>query len=396
MSESATPTGGVFDYTQRSYWGGPWYRYWTLMLITVFGGFFGLDHVYLRSPVTGMLKFVLNILSLGLWYVYDLLQIFGEQDSVMKHGLSIPIFGAAGIGSGMFVDDQPTATPSKSPLRYLAYLMLVWLPFGFDMYIAGDTNGALAKFMAAFFMILWPISLLWSALTIGKAYFTPRAIFEQGTTRMFPFSWVMDANGRSVLGPKDVPTPEDGDTCDPGGINGVFSSIIGTITGILSPLFQAVVNVVLPGLVPATTAATTAVQAGATAATKIAESSGELASAVIDAAKNPAAQSVGMASTLVQKAPEALAAGPSLVSGVTGKLNKFTTPEGLKELAQKQAGGGDGGDPITSGVLFLFFMAVLASGSYFAATRLNLSSLLFRSKKNGQERNDSPPKPHGL
>ncbi len=393
MSESATPTGGVFDYTQRSYWGGPWYKYWTLMIITVVGGLFGLDHFYLRSPITGMLKFVLNILTLGLWYFYDLIQIFGEQDSVMKHGLSIPIFGAAGIGSGMFVDDQPEAPTSKSPLRYLAYLFLVWLPFGFDMFVAGDTNGALAKFTAAFFMIMWPISFLWGCLSIGKAYFTPRSVFEQGTTRMFPYSWFMDSNGRSVLGPKEVPTPGE-DSCDPGGINGVFSSIIGTITGILSPLFQGVVNVVLPGLVPATTAATTAVQAGATAFTKVAESSGDMAAAVIDAATNPAAQSVGMASSLVKKGPEAIAAGPSLVSGVTGKLEKFATAEGLKAAA-KQAGGG-GEDPITSGVLFLFFMSVLASGAYLAATRLNMGSLLFRRKENGQVRNDTPPKPHGL
>ena len=79
----------MFDYTQSKFWGGPWYSYTTLRIISTLGGFFGLDHLWLRSPLSGFLKFIINILTLGLWYFYDLLQIFGEKESVMKNGLGI-------------------------------------------------------------------------------------------------------------------------------------------------------------------------------------------------------------------------------------------------------------------------------------------------------------------
>ena len=64
MSETAEKKprfAGVFDYTQKAYWGGPWYPYWSLLLVSVFGGFIGLDHLYLRSPTTGICKFIVNI-----------------------------------------------------------------------------------------------------------------------------------------------------------------------------------------------------------------------------------------------------------------------------------------------------------------------------------------------
>lgn len=53
-------------------------------MATIFGGALGLDHLLLRSPTTAFAKVVLNILSLGLWYFYDVLQVLGEKENVMK------------------------------------------------------------------------------------------------------------------------------------------------------------------------------------------------------------------------------------------------------------------------------------------------------------------------
>lgn len=394
--------GGLFDYTQRAYWGGPWYPYWTLILMTIFGGLFGLDHLYLRSPLSAIAKFVFNIFSLGLWWVYDMLQILGEPESVQKNGLSIPIYGAAGIGSGMFTDDQPGVTTSRSPLRWFAYMFLVFLPFGFDLFIAGDTNGALAKFIASITWFLIPIAMIWSALNIGKAWLTPKAIWEDGSPRMFPFTFFMDAKGRSVLGPVDVPLSKDG--CDPGGVNGVFSSIIGMFTGfigtVLTPFVQTAINLVLPGVVPATAAAATAVTAGATAAkvglntaSAVIEKSGDVATAVLDAAKNPAAQMAAVTVDLAQKAPSAAAAIPGLASGVGTGLADFKNPDALKKAAGIQTGGG-ASDELGHIALLSFFLIVLGSGAYFAAKRLNIHiPFLNRPEPNGPQRNDAPPKP---
>ena len=57
----------MFDYTQQPFWRGPWYPYWSLIIISIFGGLFGLDHFWLRSPLTGVLKMIVNIFGLGIW-----------------------------------------------------------------------------------------------------------------------------------------------------------------------------------------------------------------------------------------------------------------------------------------------------------------------------------------
>lgn len=394
---SPEKSGGLFSYTQKAYWGGPWYKYWTLIVITILGGFFGLDHLYLRSPLTAMAKFFFNVFSLGLWYVYDVCQILGEPDSVKTNGLSIPIFGAAGIGSGMFVDNQPNVAPSRSPLRWLAYMGLVFLPFGFDLLVAGDTNGALAKFLATMSIFLLPISLIWSAYSIGSAWLTPKAIWEQGTPRLFPFTFFMNSKGRSILGPVDVPQSKD--SCDPGGVSGIIN---GFISSTVSPIVQAGLTATFPAVIPATTAAASAVSAGATAAkvgfdtaTEVLDKTGNLAEAILNAAKNPAVQMTAVASDLAQKGPMAAAAIPGLTGAVGNQLESLTNPAMLRKAAGLQTGGGQGSsDEMGHLALLTFFLAVLGSGSYFAAKRLNIQIPFFsRLESNGLQRNDTPPKP---
>ena len=160
--------GVMFDYTQKSFWGGSWYPYWSLIIISIIGGLFGLDHFWLRSPLTGTLKFFVNIFSLGLWYFYDLVQILGEKESVMKNGLSAPIIGPLGIGAGMFRDNNPNEPLAKAPYKFLAYLILAFLPFGFEFFLAGDSNGAMAKFICTIIFFLWPIAIIWSVVNVGR------------------------------------------------------------------------------------------------------------------------------------------------------------------------------------------------------------------------------------
>jgi hypothetical protein len=203
---------GMFDYTQAKYWGGPSYSYWTLILMTVVGGFFGLDHLWLRSPQTAFLKAIIP--TFGLWYLYDLLQVCGDQELVMKYGLTAPAVGPLGIGAEMFVDDDdyldenkkllPDVQISKSPFRYLAYMLLVWLPFGLDFFVAGDTYGGFAMLLSFISIILWPITFIWICFNIFKAVFMPKTLFEFGPTRMFPFTLVWSETGPSKLGPKDI------------------------------------------------------------------------------------------------------------------------------------------------------------------------------------------------
>jgi hypothetical protein len=383
---------GAFDYTQKSFWRGVWYPYWSLIVISVLGGFIGLDHWWLRSPVSGVLKFFGNIFTLGLWYFYDILQIVSEPDNVKTYGLSMPFFGGLGIGAGMFKDPEAASEPeAKAPFRYFAYVLLTLLPFGFDYFLAGDTMGAAARFLTSIFFLLWPIGFIWGCVNTFRAVFMPEHLFTKGMYRMFPFSLFMDTYGPSKLGPVDLGPEEDKCGTEEKGFFGtIFSWMFGWIPLLLAPI----VNTVLPGLAPASAAVGAAVQAGATTA-KVAANS---ASAVIQAATAPAAAAVGTVSTVVQKAPEAIAAIPSVASAASSGLAAATSPEGLKKLAA-QAGGGLANVDMSNVALFVVFTVVVGGGSLLALQRiLNLNGIqLFKQKEetNG-EKSDSPPEPRGI
>lgn len=381
--------GGMFDYTQKDYWGGPWYPYWSLMAVTLLGGLFGLDHLWLRSPLTAVLKLIVNVLTLGLWWVYDMIQVFSEKQSVMEHGLHAPLVGGLGIGKGMFRDLEPDTPTSKSPLRYLAYLVAVCFPFGFDYVIAGDLNGAFARFLTSFFAILWPIGFVWGCYNMGRAAFMPRALFETGMPRFFPFSFFMEKEGPNKLGPKDIGGEADS-TCEPGGSKGFFRGLFSSFLGVFTTAISTLLNIALPGVQPAIAAGTGVVTAGATAA----KAALNTTTAVIEAAKNPAVATVGTASTLVQKVPEAITAVPAIASKVSGKL------DGLAKLpamagggAAAAVGGGLVSDSVAFSALLAVLLPILLGGAVFGFLRLKKQIDRTRHESEPTERDDTPPKP---
>lgn len=368
-----TKIPNLFTHTRSGFWGGPWYRYWTLMAVTVLGGLFGLDHFYLRSPTSGLLKLVLNIFTLGLWYIYDILQILGEKEHVMKHGLSIPVVGPAGIGAGMFVDNQPGKTTSKSPWRFLAYLVLVCLPFGFDFFLAGDRSGGMARLVST---IMFPIGFIWGLVSMFQIFFTPQTVLEKGPYRMFPFSWFMNEYGPSKLGPKDT---TGGPCAQDAGILGIFP-----------PIIQTALTVAFPGVFPAIEGVALATRAGAGAV----KAAANTATAVIEAAKEPAVAAIGTASSIASAVPSAVSALPNLTSQVTGDLAKMTTPEGLAALANQKGGGLSTGTDWESIGLLTVLGSTVTLGAYTAIQRLRAGKPI--GVKNGQARNDSPPEPRGV
>jgi len=377
---------GAFDYTQKPFWRGVWYPYWSLILVSILGGLFGLDHWYLRSPVSGVIKLIVNILTLGLWYFYDILQIIGEPEYVKTYGLSAPVWGPLGVGAGMFQESDPGGPRAKAPFRYFAYLLLTLLPFGFDYFIAGDTMGAAARFLTSIFFLLWPIGFIWGCINMFRATFMPEHLFTKGMYRMFPFSLVMDTYGPSNLGPVDIGITDDTDQCgsQPTGI-----------LGWIMTLFSPIINVILPGIAPASAAVGAAVQAGATTA-KVAANS---ASAVIQAATEPAAQTVSTVSSIAQKVPEAVAALPSVAGAATAGLAAATTPTGLKALAAAQKGGGFAGIDKSNVALFIVFAVLLGGGSLLALQRvMNLNTINFLKQKEdvNPKESDSPPEPRGI
>jgi hypothetical protein len=135
-------------------------------------GMLGLDHFYLRSPLTGLIKFlfcigivasvltlvfppttknfinaillyitsVLCLVGFLLWYIWDVVQVFAEKDRVVAYGLSTPFDFIQGIAQGM-VTDQKTNYSAPSSVMNMLSRYLGWLLPGMSQYMAGNANG---------------------------------------------------------------------------------------------------------------------------------------------------------------------------------------------------------------------------------------------------------------
>lgn len=76
---------------------------WVYRLLAAFPptGMVGMDHFAIGSKETGMAKALINMLTLGSWYFFDVIQSF-DSEKIAEEGLAIPFYGPAGIGQGKF------------------------------------------------------------------------------------------------------------------------------------------------------------------------------------------------------------------------------------------------------------------------------------------------------
>ena len=95
-----------------------------LRFMSLIPGLFGLDHFFLRSPTTGMIKLALGLICafyigfsnlpkhvnwaipfvLLIWWAWDNIQVWTEGDRIINYGLSAPFDLLTGIGQGMITD----------------------------------------------------------------------------------------------------------------------------------------------------------------------------------------------------------------------------------------------------------------------------------------------------
>ena len=381
-----------FAYTGSGYWGGAWYPYWTLMVLTILGGLLGLDHLWLRSPTTAMLKVFVNIFTLGGWWIYDIIQIFKDKERVLETGLSIPIIGAAGIGAGVFrerpgggsggsndKEDKP-----KSPYRWLLYSILVFFPFGLDSFIAGDSMGAMVKFISTILIFMAPLLFIWKAIEIYYNFFSPQTIWDKGMYRFFPFNFIMDTWFPSKLGPSD-PLP-------PVGKSGVLYAL-GPVAEATATVLEPVVNVVL--------APVTAVTGAVTAAADVATVGLQSTSALMKAATTAAVPAVASASAVAQTIPGALpgleaaasqAVGPQMAS--TEHLTQLANAQGIKTGTMVGGAALSLTDGLSTGGIIAVVILLLGGGLFLGGLRLKE---IVKQKENASTaRDDKPVEPSRL
>jgi len=174
-------------------WKHPDRNFFVFMIVSILFGFFGMDHFYLRSFATGTQKFIMNLLTFGLWYWWDLIQIIHEGDKVRTEGLNSPFDWIRGIGRGVFRSNQPAKdgeplyVPKKSYLLY-AFLAIFFGWLGADKFYIGEFFQGVAKLFSCLNIFLFLFGLLWSAWDGFHAFFMMESVLKDGITPPLPYS----------------------------------------------------------------------------------------------------------------------------------------------------------------------------------------------------------------
>jgi hypothetical protein len=160
--------------------GGPgatYLSYDMFMGLSVLGGFFALDHLYLRSPLTFLAKFFVNIFTLGSWWLYDASHALFNRDTVKVFGLGVPTMGPKGIGAGVLAKE----IPDKKHLSFLVYSLALLLGglFGLDSFLLGDKQSGIIRLVSLLSFILAPLAIAWWIFKLYKFFFKTKNVVEE-------------------------------------------------------------------------------------------------------------------------------------------------------------------------------------------------------------------------
>lgn len=372
-----------FFYTRGAFWENKkMNNLWVLQLLTILPitGFFGIDHLFLRSPITALAKTFINFCTLGLWYFYDILQVTTDKDTVKQFGFSVPIYGPTGIGAGQLL--EPGETVSKdaiSPWRFIIYCILVWLPLGLDFFVAGDFVGGGLRFMTSAIFLLWPLGFFWGCFNIYRAFAKPDDLFKKGTYRIWPFTYFVDQY-KSVAGVLAPGSPEQPlPACRQKGIVETVLEPVNTIIGVGTSIVAQPVSTVLQGVAELPS------RVGDAAVAAIAP---------VQAAMEVAAPTVSAGVQIAKAVPPAIGAVPGIAANVSNRLAEAASPAALVSKAAEGVlkGGGSGSGSISGSQLFsdsalLFTLGLLVFGGAI------LSLVRSRSTDVPTKKDDAPPKP---
>lgn len=173
----------LFKRTQFGFWGNSLLDYKIYWFLAVIGGFFALDHLYLRSPYTFIAKLVVNAMTFGVWYVYDVLQATFNKEKIKLFGVSVPGIGPNGIGAGMFLNEPSTATEEQKAKvgHYFMYTLILLFTglLGGDSFYLGDKVSGFIRLFSVLSFIFFPVAAVWYMFNVGKWVLTNDKVVDQ-------------------------------------------------------------------------------------------------------------------------------------------------------------------------------------------------------------------------
>jgi len=236
--------------TRKDFWNEPQYNRFYMLLFTVIFGFFGLHHLLLRSPQTAFLCGIVNMLTLGYWWFYDIIQLSTKEygglgeEGLNAYGMSSP-WGPLGLAQGMWIEPPKVTLPKINPAKplsggggamgkaakefmnnfmkvvidwmmstrpvipklmdstpkdpWLFFLYSICLPTGIlSALFAGDKTNAAFRLLLIFAPLILICVIFYD---IFVALLFPASVVYDGMSRPFPFNIFnfVDLNGRSPL-----------------------------------------------------------------------------------------------------------------------------------------------------------------------------------------------------
>lgn len=155
--------GNPFYRTSLEYWKASTQNYTWYWVLAVFFGWAGLDMVYLRSPLAGVGKALLNIFTLGFVWFYDAIQATFNKDQIQLSGPISPIYGPLGIAGGMFMGEPATEEQRGKHAHMLLYgiVLLFTGIFGGDSFLVGDKLSGYIRILLLITIFFAPVAFIW-------------------------------------------------------------------------------------------------------------------------------------------------------------------------------------------------------------------------------------------
>ena len=320
--------------------------YHVFLGLSVLGGAFGLDHLYLRSPLTFLAKCVVNMLFFGVWWFYDAAQAIFNSDVVKIYGLGVPGFGPKGIAAGVLSSD----TPSKKHMNFFLYALALIFGgcFGLDSFLVGDKRSGIIRLISMISMIGLPIALGWWAYKLFTFFFYTKKITSQ-------YKDFFGAPGEST---------EDETS---GFLTRIIMRVLETVRAPAEIILKPVTDTVQMGIKTVGETVTTGL--------KTVDNTVILGKAVVDKSSQIATQMTG--------AIDALSQAGSFLPATS--LYSSITPESVKSAKSALQSGGASEDLNASSYVLLGTLLIVACSGFIAT--------FLRTRRHVPQRDDTPPEP---